>query len=83
MSSILPELQTKLERLSPEQQAAVAAFVDDLLSQAAPKSRPKMKLDWAGGLRHLRDEYTSVELQHEANKWREEKALAYLNQREE
>jgi hypothetical protein len=42
-----------------------------------------MKLDWAGGLRHLRDEYTSVELQHEANKWREEKALAYLNQREE
>ena len=41
-----------------------------------------MKLDWAGGLSHLRDQYTSVELQHEASKWREENALAYLKQRE-
>ena len=41
-----------------------------------------MKLDWAGGLSHLRDQYTSVELEHEASKWREENALAYLKQRE-
>ena len=42
------------------------------------KQQPRMKLNWAGGLRHLRDQYTSVELQHEANKWREESALAYM-----
>jgi hypothetical protein len=82
MSSILPELQTKLERLSPQQQAAVANFLEAFLEQEQPKPRAKMKLDWAGGLKDLRDRYTSVELQHEANKWREENALAYLNDEE-
>ena len=82
MSLILPELQTKLERLTPEQQAAVATFVDGLLKQAAPPPRPAMTFEWAGCLADLRDQYTSVELQKEANRWREELALGYLQQRE-
>ena len=82
MDSISAELQTKLANLSAQQQAQVANFVDALLREETVRSRPKMKLDWAGGLQHLRDQYTSVELQHAANQWREEDALAYLNQPE-
>ncbi len=50
----------------------------EALEERFEKTQPKMKLNWAGGLRHLRDQYTSVELQHAASKWREESALAYL-----
>ena len=75
MSSIASELQAKLERLSPQRQAEVADFVDYLLSKEQPKPRTKMKLDWVGCLQDLRDQYTSVELQKEANRWREENAI--------
>jgi hypothetical protein len=29
-----------------------------------------MRLDWRGLLRDMRDEYTSVELQHKLSEWR-------------
>ena len=83
MNTPLSELQNKIEQLSPEQQAEVANLVDSLLSQLQPKPRPKMKMDWAGGLQHLRDQYTSVELQKEANRWREESAMAYAGSEDE
>lgn len=76
MNTSLSELQTKIERLSPEQQAEVANLVDSLLRDVQPKPRPRMKMDWAGCLQDLRDQYTSVELQKEANRWREENAIA-------
>ena len=41
-----------------------------------------MRLDWAGCLSDLREQYTSVELQKQANVWREEMALGYLQQNE-
>ena len=109
MSSISPELQTKLERLTPEQQITVIAFIESLLkterpyssrglkfdwcvgpdappepstSKEKPQARPAMTFEWAGCLADLRDQYTSVELQKEANRWREEMALGYLQQRE-
>lgn len=77
MNTSVSELQTKFERLSPEQQAEVICLVDSLLSQSQSGPRPRMKMDWAGGLKHLRDQYTSVELQKEASRWREESAMAY------
>lgn len=30
----------------------------------------RLKADWGGGLTDLAQQYTSVELQHQANKWR-------------
>ena len=38
--------------------------VRDFARFLAEKTRKKMRLDWAGGLRDLRDKYTSVDLQH-------------------
>ena len=75
MNTSLSELQTKIEQLSPEQQAEVISLVESLINQSPPKPRQKMKMDWAGCLQDLRDQYTSVELQKEANRWREENAI--------
>ncbi len=72
MIATLQTVQEKLEKLSPQRQAEVVDFIDFLLSREAPKPGPKMTLDWAGALEDMRDEYTSVELQRQANVWREE-----------
>ena len=34
------------------------------------KPPKKFKLDWVGRLSELKDQYTSVELQHKASEWR-------------
>ena len=36
-----------------------------------PLLKKKPKLDWSGGLKELRDQYTSVELQKKALEWRD------------
>lgn len=74
MSTSLQTIQEKVQQLSAQQQAEVVDFIDFLLSKKSPKPKTQMKLDWAGCLRDLRDQYTSVELQHQANIWREEDA---------
>ena len=81
MSPNVSELQSRLERLSP-QQSEVANFVDALLSNDKPQPRQPMTFEWAGCLADLRDQYTSVELQKAGNRWREEMALGYLQQDE-
>ena len=57
----------------------VEKFNQDL-PLAAKESRGKKKptFNWAGGLKELRDEYTSVELQEKASEWRVESALRKL-----
>ena len=80
MSTVISAIQDKVQQLSPEKQTVALEFIDFLLQKQAPSSppeRPGMKLDWAGGLKELRDQYTSVELQKKANEWREEDALAH------
>jgi hypothetical protein len=71
MSTALQTIQEKAQQLSPQQQAEVVEFINSILNREAPKPRTKMKLDWAGCLKDLRDQYTSVELQKEVNRWRE------------
>ena len=57
-------------------------FVEFLLEKRAAKLKAekggKLKLDWRGALRDLRDKYTSVELQHKVTEWRIEKELREL-----
>ena len=36
------------------------------------KRKKKLKLDWAGGLKEFRDQYTALELQKEAIDWMDE-----------
>jgi len=50
----------------------VLDYLDFLLGkyQGRENSRGKFKFDWEGGLSEIREEFTSVELQHKALEWR-------------
>jgi hypothetical protein len=62
-------LDQMVKDLPPEIQEEVRDFVEFLLEKRIRKQQAKPKLDWAGALRELRDEYTSVDLQHKALQW--------------
>jgi len=66
----MPTLEEKIKRLPPELQREVEAFVETLLQQDSEKGRQTPKFDWAGCLKDLRTDYTSVELQHAISRWR-------------
>lgn len=62
------ELIKLVEKLPPELQREVQDFVEFLIKkyeidQKISKKR-KLSLSWKGALREMRDQYTSVELQH-------------------
>ncbi len=59
-----------VEKLPPDLQQEVKDFIEFLLEKRAKKTRGKPKFDWAGALEDLRNQYTSVELQHKISKWR-------------
>ncbi len=63
-------LEEKIRQLTSEEQKEVLKFVDDFLSKRSidlPEHKPGFK--WAGGLEHLSNQYTSVELQKKINEW--------------
>ena len=64
-------LDRKLELLPPELQREVADFVDFLLAKKVPAKKKKHRLDWVGGLKEYRDQYTALELQKKALEWRD------------
>jgi hypothetical protein len=55
-----------MARLSPEQQQDVLDFA---LYLAEEECRPKLHLDWVGGLAEFKEKYTSVQLQKESLDW--------------
>jgi hypothetical protein len=65
--STLPKL---IQSLPPEMQQEVQDFIEFLLTKRARRSRGKPTFEWAGALEDLRDQYTSVDLQHKISDWR-------------
>ena len=65
----MPKLKDKIDRLPPELKKEVDDFVNFLLDKNKKKSGD-FKFDWAGALSELKDQYTSVELQHKISKLR-------------
>lgn len=65
MSKTLEEL---LQALSPEQREQVRSCFESLAR--APRTRRKPQFTWAGAVKDLRDQYTSVDLQHQISRWR-------------
>ncbi len=63
-------LKEVVEKLPPDLQQEVKDFIEFLLEKRAIKNGGKPNFDWAGSLENLRNQYTSVELQHEISKWR-------------
>ena len=61
----MKSIEERIKELPPELQQEVEDFVEFLIEKRARKPKAQLKLDWRGALRDLRDQYTSVELQHE------------------
>jgi hypothetical protein len=57
-----------IESLPPEKQKQVREYVDQLGEEAGTETEENRHLrqGWAGGFSDLGEEYTSVELQHQA-----------------
>lgn len=63
-------LKEKIDRLPPELQEEVEEYVQALIESRQGSERKIPQFRWAGALKELKDQYTSVELQHKANEWR-------------
>jgi len=59
-----------MSALPEELQAEVRDFARFVKDTRVRRPHGKMKLNWRGALSDMRDEYTSVELQHEITEWR-------------
>jgi hypothetical protein len=58
-------LQEMLRMLPPALQSEVRDFVAFLLEHRVKREVRPMNFHWEGALRDLRDQYTSVQLQHQ------------------
>jgi len=70
-------LLNRYQNLSPSAQNEVADFIEFLLSkykriESKPKNEKQdaFSFSWEGSLSEYKNKYTSVELQHKANEWR-------------
>ena len=65
------EIETKVRKLPENLKKEVLDYIEFLLEKHESKIKKKeFRYDWEGGLSDLRDEFTSVELQHKASEWR-------------
>ncbi len=62
-------LEEMVNQLPPEMQDQVRDFIEFLLEKRVRKPQHELRLDWRGALRDLRDQYSSVDLQHKALEW--------------
>jgi len=59
-----------IKKLPPELLREVQDFAVFLLEKRTRHPRRKPRFDWAETAEDLRDQYTSVELQHRISEWR-------------
>jgi ubiquinone/menaquinone biosynthesis C-methylase UbiE len=62
-------MEEMIKELPPDLKQEVQDFVEFLYEKKVKKRSGKLKMNWAGALRELKDKYTSVELQHEISNW--------------
>ena len=72
MSIVAKPLPELVQELPPHEQRMVRDFVEFLLVKHRAKPGRKLRQNWAGILRDYRDQYTALELQQKALKWRSE-----------
>ncbi len=66
-------IEKKFEKLGPEEKQEVLDFIDFLIQKKLSKSKkscPGFSFNWSGCLSELRNEFTSIELQHKAMEMR-------------
>ena len=70
MSSSTGSVEEKIRMLPPDLREEAIHFIEELTKRKKQPRKKKFRLGWAGGLSHIDKSITSVELQHEASKWR-------------
>ncbi|MGD0079580.1 MAG: DUF2281 domain-containing protein [Methanoregula sp.] len=70
MSSSTGSVEEKIRMLPPDLREEAIHFIEELAKRKKQPRKKKFRLGWAGGLSHIDKSITSVELQHEASKWR-------------
>ena len=63
-------IEAMIQELPPELREEVGDFVEFLVEKRLKNPRGKPNFGWAGALKDLRDQYTSVELQRKISEWR-------------
>jgi hypothetical protein len=68
-------LEEKIRELPSEYQQEVEDFVDFLKTKEIKSTKGQFTFSWAGALKDMRDQYSSVELQHKILEWWDEDVL--------
>jgi len=66
----MKDIEERIKELPPELRREVEDFVEFLVEKRMKRPRGKPIFGWAGALKDLRDQYTSVDLQHKISEWR-------------
>jgi hypothetical protein len=66
----MKRIEERVKELPPDLKREVEKFVDSLERKRRKRPGAKVKMEWAGALKDLRQKYTSVELQHKISEWR-------------
>jgi hypothetical protein len=66
----MKNIEERIKDLPPELRQEVEDFVNFLIERRIKRPRGKPEFNWAGALKDMRQEYTSVELQHKIAEWR-------------
>ena len=64
-------IERKLKKLPLGLQKEAEDFIDFLLTRKSHGKKKKPRFNWIGGLKEYRDQYTALELQEMASKWRD------------
>ena len=67
--STTEQVMELVKTLPEDLRSEVADFARFLRESRVGLKRTKFRLDWAGAGRHLKDKFTSVELQHKTLDW--------------
>jgi hypothetical protein len=70
MSEATKSLEEMVREVPSEYRTQLRSYVQSLLARRAIGRPGKPQFTWAGALEGLRDQYTSVELQHRIARWR-------------
>jgi len=66
----MQSLEEKIKELPPEYKQEVQDFIEFIFEKRIKRQRKKPWFDWAGAMKDLRNQYTSVELQHKISQLR-------------
>jgi hypothetical protein len=82
MSVLCKPVTDIVDQLPPELQQEVYDFAKYLLETKGQRKQNRLRMTWAGGLKNLRDQYTSLELQEKSLEWQDEEGAHLIGDSE-